>query len=72
MCLVYRPIAVTHLYSISPGRAFAVNEIKVLLAHMLVTYDIKFEEGKQTPRALFIGSGRYPTNANAMFRKRQK
>ncbi|KAN0126092.1 Cytochrome P450 [Lactarius tabidus] len=55
-----------------PGRAFAVNEIKVLLAHMVVTYDIKFEEGKQTPRGLFIGSGRYPTSTNAMFRMRQK
>jgi hypothetical protein len=60
------------IFAVSPGRAFAVNEIKLLLAHVVVTYDIKFEEGKQTPRYLCIGSGRFPGNTNAMFRKRQK
>ena len=59
-------------FSISPGRVFAVNEMKVLLAHMVVTYDIKFEEGKQTPQCLCIGSGRFPGKTNAMFRTRQK
>ncbi|KAI9465137.1 cytochrome P450 [Lactarius psammicola] len=55
-----------------PGRFFAVNEVKTLLAHILVTYDIKFEEGKQAPRSLIIKSVRVPGKANAMFRKRQK
>ncbi|KAI9465948.1 cytochrome P450, partial [Lactarius psammicola] len=55
-----------------PGRFFAVNEVKALLAHVVVTYDIKFEEGKQAPRSLYIGSTRIPGNANAMFRKRQR
>ena len=58
--------------SISPGRVFAINEIKALLAYMVVTYDIKFEEGKQAPQCLCIGSGRYPRKTNAMFRMRQK
>ncbi len=58
-------------FSISPGRFFAVNEVKALLAHVVVTYDIKFEEGKQAPRSLHIGSMRFPGEGNAMFRKRQ-
>ena len=63
----------SHSFSfISPGRFFAVNELKVLLAHMIVTYDIKFEEGKQAPRGFIINSVRIPGKANAMFRKRQK
>ncbi|KAF8274996.1 cytochrome P450 [Lactarius quietus] len=55
-----------------PGRFFAVNEIKALLAHVVLMYDIKFEEGKQAPRGLYIGSMRFPREANVMFRKRQK
>src|ERR1700735_1332875 len=57
-------------FSISPGRFFAANEVKALLAHFVVTYDIKFEEGKQAPRSFQIGSIRVPGKANVMFRKR--
>ncbi len=59
-------------FSISPGRFFAVNEVKALLAHIVVTYDIKFEEGKQAPRSLHVVTMRIPGSANAMFRKRQR
>jgi cytochrome P450 len=55
-----------------PGRFFAANEVKALLAHVLVTYDIKLEEGKRAPRIRTIGSMRIPEKANIMFRKRQK
>ena len=65
-----QPFAVTHTLSISPGRFFAVNEVKALLAHVVVTYDIKFEEGKQAPPCFYIGSIRIAGKANAMFRKR--
>src|SRR6266702_3552352 len=62
-----------HSYcSISPGRFFAVNEVKALLAHIVVTYDIRFEEGKQAPRSLHVGTMRIPGKADAMFRKRQR
>ena len=57
---------------ISPGRFFAANEVKALLAHVIVTYDMKVEEGKQAPRAQVIGLARVPEEANVMFRKRQK
>jgi hypothetical protein len=59
-------------FCISPGRFFAVNEVKAFLAHIVVTYDIKFEEGKQAPDGLYIGAIRIPRKANAMFRKRPK
>jgi hypothetical protein len=66
-----RPIAVIHI-PLSPGRFFAINEVKAFLAHIIVTYDIKFESGKQAPPSLIISSARIPRKANAMFRKRQK
>jgi hypothetical protein len=63
----------SHSYSsISPGRFFAINEVKALLAHILVTYDFKLEEGKRAPRIRTIGLMRIPERANVMFRKRQK
>ncbi|KAH9000278.1 cytochrome P450 [Lactarius akahatsu] len=55
-----------------PGRFFAANEVKALLAHVIVTYDIKFEEGRQAPRSFIINSIRIPGKTNVMFRKRQK
>jgi hypothetical protein len=68
MCLPHRD----HSYSsISPGRFFAANEVKALLAHILVNYDIKLEEGKRAPRTVIVGSIRMPERANVMFRKRQ-
>jgi len=54
-----------------PGRFFAVNEVKAFLAHVVVTYDIKFEEGKQAPPGLYVGAMRVPREGNVMFRKRQ-
>jgi hypothetical protein len=73
VCFCFCPDPPHHSYfSISPGRFFAVNEVKALLAHIVVTFDIKFEEGKQAPRSIHIGSMRIPGKANAMFRKRQR
>ncbi len=48
------------------------NEIKALLAHIIFTYDIKFEEGKQAPRGLHINGIRIQGKADVMFRKRQR
>ncbi|KAI0294857.1 cytochrome P450 [Multifurca ochricompacta] len=55
-----------------PGRFFAANEVKVLLAHILVTYDIKFEDGKGVPGSLAIGSLRILRDTNILFRRRRK
>ncbi|KAH9975533.1 cytochrome P450 [Lactifluus volemus] len=54
-----------------PGRFFAATELKALLAHMIVTYDMKFEEGKGSPPQLWIAGAYIPRSANVMFRKRQ-
>jgi hypothetical protein len=56
----------------SPGRFFAVNEIKALFAYILTTYDIKFEEGKGFPSGHYIAGIRIPREVNVMFRTRQK
>ncbi|KAH9975527.1 cytochrome P450 [Lactifluus volemus] len=54
-----------------PGRFFAATELKALLAHMIVTYDMKFEEGKGAPPQLWIAGVYIPRSSNVMFRKRQ-
>jgi hypothetical protein len=46
-------------------------EMKALLAHILVTYDVKFEDGKGVPPERHLGVFRSPGNANLLFRKRQ-
>ncbi|KAF8467566.1 cytochrome P450 [Russula ochroleuca] len=57
---------------VCPGRFLAVNEIKALFAHIIATYDIKFEGGKGVPREFCIRGMRIPGKANVMFRTRQK
>ena len=56
----------------SPGRSFATTELKALLAHIVITYDLKLEEGKKVPRQLCIGTSCIVRNADVLFRKRQK
>ena len=57
--------------SLSPGRFFAVNEMKALIAHIIVTYDFKFQEGKVVLDGHQIGIFRDPGNIDMMFRKRR-
>ena len=60
------------LFGISPGRLFAVNEMKAVIAHIVATYDVRFEEGKGVPRPICIAELRLPGRANVLFRTRQK
>ncbi|KAJ3888640.1 cytochrome P450 [Lentinula edodes] len=54
-----------------PGRFFAVNEIKALIGHILVTYDIKFEGDGGYPEPDWNGASLSPNGfAQVMFRKR--
>jgi hypothetical protein len=55
----------------SPGRFFAVSQMKALLARMIMTYDVKFEEGKGRPREHRMGALRVPRDTVVLFRKRQ-
>lgn len=41
-----------------PGRFFASNEIKVILAHLLLQYDFKFPDGQGRPVRNFFGLDR--------------
>jgi hypothetical protein len=58
--------------TVSPGRFLAVAEIKILLAYIVTTYDIKFEKGTVPPREIWISYLCIPGNTNVMFRARQK
>lgn len=53
----------------SPGRFFAAAVLKMLLAHIVITYDVKFEEGKPL-KQFFINGVLIPGRGNVMFRKR--
>jgi len=55
-----------------PGRYFAVNQLKALVAHIIVTYDIKVENYESLPRDILFNSPRSPRKAEVLFRKRQK
>ncbi|KAG5644943.1 hypothetical protein DXG03_007408 [Asterophora parasitica] len=53
-----------------PGRFFAVNELKAILAHVLLNYDVAFETGER-PADRWFGFASVPDpTASIMFRKR--
>jgi len=52
------------------GRFFAVSQMKVLLARIIMTYDVKLEEGKGVPREHRMGALRFPRDTVVLFRKR--
>ncbi|THU87417.1 cytochrome P450 [Dendrothele bispora CBS 962.96] len=56
-----------------PGRFFAVNELKTLVAHTLLTYDVKLEgDSKVIPDpVLFVNAVLPNQEAKVMFRKRR-
>jgi hypothetical protein len=54
----------------SPGREFAINEIKLMLAFVLLRYDLKTKDGKR-PSESSIGALTLPNlNAEILFRER--
>ncbi|KAI6039195.1 cytochrome P450 [Pisolithus marmoratus] len=54
-----------------PGRFFAATVLKTLLAHIVMSYDIKLEDGKPRPNSLHLGRSILPNPAaKVMFRKR--
>ena len=57
--------------SFSPGRFFAAIELKAMLAHIVVSYDVKLEnEGKLPPNQWIAGTCLPNLNTNVMFRRR--
>ena len=55
-----------------PGRFFAVNEIKVMLAHVILTYDVKFgDEQKGPPPSWWYNESVFPDpTKEVLFRAR--
>ncbi|KAI0320026.1 cytochrome P450 [Amylostereum chailletii] len=55
-----------------PGRFFAVNEMKCMLAHVVLNYDVRFEDGVEgIPQSRNFDTGFVPADVNVLFRKRQ-
>ena len=55
-----------------PGRFFASAEIKLILAHIIVTYDMKLEDGSSRPPNFVRRNANAPNpTAKICFRKRQ-
>jgi ent-kaurene oxidase len=43
-----------------PGRFFASNEIKLILAHLVMNYDFNFLDGKGRPETLTLDENMFP------------
>ncbi|KAI0059966.1 cytochrome P450 [Artomyces pyxidatus] len=54
-----------------PGRFFVSAELKTMLAHIVVSYDVKFEDGQGFPPDRFMAESCIPGPAMVMFRKRR-
>jgi len=65
-------VAFGHGRHACPGRFFAANELKAMLAHVVVTYDVKMEKEGVVPSPMFFATSLIPDpKAEVMFRKRQ-
>ncbi len=56
----------------SPGRFFAMNELKAMMAHLVVSYDVKFEQEGVRPLDHGGKLSNFPApTAQVLFRKRK-
>ena len=56
----------------SPGRFFAANELKIILACVVLRYDVKFEDEGKRPDNEWLAYACYPARrAHVLFRRRQ-
>ena len=64
----------THIvHACSPGRFFAANELKMMLAYVVHSYDVKFEQEGVRPANVWFGEICLPhQSAEVMFRRRPK
>jgi hypothetical protein len=58
------------MLTVSPGRFFAVNEIKLMLAYTLMNFDVKSKDGKRPPN-IELGTAILPdVKAQILYRRR--
>lgn len=56
----------------SPGRFFAVNELKAMMAYILLTYDVKTEVEGVRPENVYMGTRFSPNpKAKILFKARK-
>ena len=56
---------------VSPGRFFAANELKIMMANLVLKYDIKFADGSRRPKNEWMATTIQPSaTAQVLFRKR--
>ena len=56
----------------SPGRFFAANELKAMLAYIVVNYDLKIAGDGERPPNMYIGANVVPSpKGEILFRKRR-
>lgn len=64
-------VAFGHGRHACPGRFFAANELKLMLAHIVMNYDVKLEKEGERPKDMWFMDACLPNrNAEVMFRKR--
>ncbi|TVY84078.1 Cytochrome P450 monooygenase [Lachnellula suecica] len=61
-----------HGHHACPGRFFASNEIKILLAHMIMHYDWKLPEGQKSIQHNMNGTGRSPNSRQSILYRSRK
>jgi cytochrome P450 len=54
-----------------PGRFYAANEMKMVLAHLLLRYNFKFPDGCGRPRNFTVDSDMYPDPAARLLIQRR-
>lgn len=54
-----------------PGRFFAAYELKGMLAHLLLEYDVRFKEGERRPPNMEFGPTIVPPQVQLKFKKRR-
>ncbi|KAI0046785.1 cytochrome P450 [Auriscalpium vulgare] len=53
-----------------PGRFFAASMLQLVVAHILVTYDVEFPDGQSIPSDTFLAESCFPGEVDLLFRKR--
>ncbi len=72
--LLNRILVVVLIHAFSPGRFFAISEVKCILAHILLNYDVQLENGSlERPPNFILETSTIPSaKTKVMFRKIRK